>query len=194
MKKILSCLLVVLLLASLTVSAFSSSAEKTSSPENPEEPKIDDVYPVNNPADEETDALIVLTLDKDKANLPEEAREVYEEAAEKLMDLDAVVADTEGLEAAIDGREVGVSAMFDISVVAGHENEVSFPLVIKLKIPSPESFVALLQYNGESFELLETELEDDILTFTVQYLCPFAIISAADGEFSAEMADVSLAK
>lgn len=193
MKKFLSCLLVVLLLASLTVSAFASEAEKTPSAEKPEEPTIEDVYPVGNPEDEETDALIVLTLDKDKANLSESKREVYEEATEKLMDLDAVVAETEGLEAAIDGREVGVSAMFDISVVEGREDEVGFPLVIKLKIPSPESFVALLQYEDGMFVLLETELEDDILTFTVEHLCPFAIISAADGEFTAEMAEVSLA-
>ena len=183
MKKILSCLLAVLLLASLTVTAFATSPEKPEEVEvveavAPAEEVKSELVGVEDSEMMDVSEAIELTLDTDKDALSDEAKAEYEAAEKALEDLDAVIAETEGLDDVVDGREVGVSAMFDISAKEGEE--LNFPLTLKLKIPSPETFVALLQYNGEKFELLETELEDDVLTFTVEYLCPFAIISLAE--------------
>lgn len=183
MKKVLSCLLVVLLLASLSVSAFA-----TASVQNQPAPVLAPAVPAE---DEDTveissavDAngndisdLIKITSDMDAEDLPDEALAVYKVAKAALEDnLEGVIEETEGLADVIDGRKVAVSDLFDISV----EGEVEFPITIKLKIANPDIFVALLHYVDGAFQLVETELEGDILTFTVDSLSPFAIISLAE--------------
>lgn len=182
MKKFLSVLLAVLLLTALSVPAFADSAP---SPENPEEIIIVNEEP-------ELDGILILTLDKDKDELPADKREIYDEAVEMVSDLETVIEETEGLADVIDGREVGVSSTFNIRVKEGYEDRVGFPLKLKLKIPGPEAFVALLLYSEDHFDLIETELEDDIITFTVPHLGPFAIISLAEGVIDVDMTEVEL--
>lgn len=182
MKKILSCLLVVMLLCSLSVAAFAdnfvSSVANAGAPEVAEAAQADG---------SDGKALIVVTPmdEKDKLSEAKQAEmDAAFDALDKAADLAAVNAELK--DAAAD-QSIAVSDLFDISEV--EEGSVSFPLTITLKDKNLDNFVALLHYVDGEFVWVDAEVADGALTFTVDSLSPFAIIVAVDEATSANTGD-----
>lgn len=174
MKKVLSCLLAVLLLASFSVMAFAADpvpsveAEKVA-------PEVSEA--VDAEENDVSDAIIVTDL-ADKEELSDEAQEEMDAAVEALEEVDAVVEGNEELKELVGDKEVAVESVFNISSTG----EVAFPLELKLQLDNPENFAALLQFVDGEAQLVETELEDDVISFTVDSLGTFAILSFVEAE------------
>ena len=185
MKKILSCLLVVVLLCSLSVAAFADNF--TSSISNPGAPTVNKTTQANG---EEEDGLIIITPYAEREKLSQEKREVLEEAYDVIDKAEDLAALNDQLKAAAADKNIAASDLFDVSVVEG--KEVSFPLTIELEDESEnlKGFVALLHYVDGAFEWVDAtvnEKEDgDTLTFTVDSLGAFTIIVEVDESASAE--------
>lgn len=182
MKKILSCLLVVMLLCSLSVAAFAdnfvSSVANAGAPEVAEAAQADG---------SDGKALIAVNPmdEKDKLSEAKQAEmDAAFDALDKAADLAAVNAE---LKAAAADQSIAVSDLFDISV--HEEGTVSFPLTITLKDKNLDNFVALLHYVDGEFVWVDAEVDGDSLTFTVDSLSPFAIIVAVDEATSASTGD-----
>lgn len=182
MKKILSCLLVVMLLCSLSVAAFAdnfvSSVANAGAPEVAEAAQADG---------SDGKALIDITPMDEKDTLPEDLQAQMDAAfdsLDKAADLTAVNAE---LKDAAGDQSIAVSDLFDIRVI--EEGSVSFPLTITLKDKNLDNFVALLHYVDGAWQWVDAEVDGDSLTFTVDSLSPFAIIVAVDEATSAKTGD-----
>ena len=182
MKKILSCLLVVMLLCSLSVAAFAdnfvSSVANAGAPEVAEAAQADGT---------DGKALVGITPMDEEDKLPEELKAAMDaafESLDKASDLGAVNAELK--DAAAD-QSIAVSDLFDIRVL--EEGTVSFPLTITLKDKNLDNFVALLHYVDGAWQWVDAEVDGDSLTFTVDSLSPFAIIVAVDEATSANTGD-----
>ena len=182
MKKILSCLLVVMLLCSLSVAAFAdnfvSSVANAGAPEVAEAAQADG---------SDGKALIAVTPMDEKDKLPEELKADMDAAFDSLDKAADLAAVNDELKAAAADQSIAVSDLFDIRVL--EEGTVSFPLTITLKDKNLDNFVALLHYVDGAWQWVDAEVADGALTFTVDSLSPFAIIVAVDEATSANTGD-----
>ena len=182
MKKILSCLLVVMLLCSLSVAAFAdnfvSSVANAGAPEVAEAAQSDG---------SDGKALIAITPMDEKDKLPEELKADMDAAFDSLDKAADLAAVNDELKAAAADQSIAVSDLFDIRVL--EEGTVSFPLTITLKDKNLDNFVALLHYVDGAWQWVDAEVADGALTFTVDSLSPFAIIVAVDEATSANTGD-----
>ena len=182
MKKIISCLLVVMLLCSLSVAAFAdnfvSSVANAGAPEVAEATQADG---------SDAKALIVVTPYEDKDKLSEEKQAEIDEAFDSLANAEDLAAVNDELKEAAGDQSVAVSDLFDISLTG--EGEVSFPLTIGLKDKNLDNFVALLHYVDGEWQWVDAEVDGEALNFTVDSLSPFAIIVAVDEASSAKTGD-----
>ena len=182
MKKILSCLLVVMLLCSLSVAAFAdnfvSSVANAGAPEVAEAAQADG---------SDGKALIDVTPMDEKDKLPEAQQTEMDAAFDSLDKASDLAAVNEELKAAAADQSIAVSDLFDIRVL--EEGTVSFPLTITLKDKNLDNFVALLHYVDGAWQWVDAEVADGALTFTVDSLSPFAIIVAVDEATSANTGD-----
>jgi len=171
MKKVLSCLLVVLLLAAIPVTAFASNF--VDSTFNAGAPAVDAAADADGkdvaPAIEITPVTEAETLPDDaKADL-EDARKSLEDAA-NLADLNADLKEAAG------DKNLAVSDLFDISA----KEDISFPATITLKNNNLANFAGLLHFVDGEWQWVDTEVDGDSATFTVDSLSPFAILVYVD--------------
>ena len=182
MKKILSCLLVVMLLCSLSVAAFAdnfvSSVANAGAPEVAEAAQSDG---------SDGKALIGITPMDEEDKLPEELKADMDAAFDSLDKAADLAAVNDELKAAAADQSIAVSDLFDVRVL--EEGTVSFPLTITLKDKNLDNFVALLHYVDGAWQWVDAEVDGDSLTFTVDSLSPFAIIVAVDEATSANTGD-----
>ena len=182
MKKIISCLLIVVLLCSLSVAAFAdnfiSSVANAGAHELAAAEQADG---------SDGKALIVITPFEDKDKLSEAKQAEMDKAFESLDKAADLAAVNDELKAAAADQSVAVSDLLDIS--EAEEGTVSFPLKITLKDKNLDNFVALLHFVDGAWEWVDAEVEGDALTFTAESLSPFAIIVAVDEAASAKTGD-----
>lgn len=182
MKKIISCLLVVMLLCSLSVAAFAdnfvSSVANAGAPEVAEATQADG---------SDAKALIVVTPYEDKDKLSEEKQAEIDDAFDSLANAEDLAAVNDELKEAAGDQSVAVSDLFDISLTG--EGEVSFPLTIGLKDKNLDNFVALIHFVDGEWQWVDAEVDGEALNFAVDSLSPFAIIVAVDEASSAKTGD-----
>lgn len=182
MKKIISCLLVVMLLCSLSVAAFAdnfvSSVANAGAPEVAEATQADG---------SDAKALIVVTPYEDKDKLSEEKQAEIDEAFDSLANAEDLAAVNDELKEAAGDQSVAVSDLFDISLTG--EGEVSFPLTITLQDKNLDNFAALLHFVDGEWQWVDAEVDGEALTFAVDSLSPFAVIVAVDEASSAKTGD-----
>lgn len=177
MKKILSCLLAVLLLVSFSISAFAAEVPSVEA-----EKQVPTVSEAKDADGNDVAALIVITDYEDKDTLPEEAQKQLDATHDALEDLAALVEGNEDLKALLDGKEVDCEALFDISIVPEKDDEVKLPIGLKLELVNPDNFAALLHFVDGEATLIETELGEDGLSLSLEELGAYAILSFADAE------------
>ena len=182
MKKIISCLLVVMLLCSLSVAAFAdnfvSSVASAGAPEIAEATQADG---------SDVKSLIAITPYEDKDKLSEEKQAELDEAFDSLANAEDLAAVNDELKEAAGDQSVAVSDLFDISLTG--EGEVSFPLTITLQDKNLDNFAALLHFVDGEWQWVDAEVDGEALTFAVDSLSPFAIIVAVDEASSAKTGD-----
>jgi hypothetical protein len=169
MKKILSCLLAVLLLVSVCAMAFADEEVPSVEPDKGV-PTVTDGTDAD--GNDVTDA-IVITDYADKDTLPEEAQEKLDAAFDALQDLEALAEGNEELKALLDEGDADCEALFDISVTG----DVAFPVKLSLELLNPDNFAALLHFVDGEASVVDAELEDAILTFTLEEIGSYAVLS-----------------
>lgn len=174
MKKVLSCLLAVLLLASFCAMAFADDVV----PSVESKAGVPEVESVVDADENDVAASIVVTPITEAETLSESVQAELDDAVAVLEDLAGVVEANEDLKALVGDKDVAVDSIFNMSATG----EVTFPLTLRLKLENPDNFAALLQFVENEPKLIETELEDDVITFTVESLGNFVILSFADAE------------
>ena len=176
MKKVLSCLLAVLLLVSLSVSAFA--AEEVV-PSVEAEEQVPEVVEATDADGNDVTSAIVITDYEDRETLPEEAQEQLEAAFEALQDLPALIEANDELKELLDGAEVDVESLFDISFT---DDSVVPPVDLKLELDNPDNFAALLHFVDGEATLVEVEQEDEFLTLVLEEAGIYAILSFVEAD------------
>lgn len=153
MKKTLSLLLAVLVLASLSVVAFAAP-----SPEAEGAPKVTKAVDAN--GNDVAEALVVTPV-TDKADLAEEAQEEFDAAVEALAVLTAAMG------------KVDASDVFFVEA----KEDVAFPLTLEIKVATPDDFVALLHFVDGNWVLVPATVADGAVSGEVDSLGAFAVLS-----------------
>ena len=174
MKKILSCLLAILLLASLSVSAFAAEVPSVEA-----EKLVPTVSEAKDADDKDVSGGIVITDYEDKDTLPEDAQKQLDAAYEALEDLAALVEGNDDLKELLDGKDVDCEALFDISIVG---DEIKVPVNLKLELVNPDNFAALLHFVDGEATLVETELDEELLSLVLEEVGAYAVLSFAEAE------------
>ena len=174
MKKVLSCLLAVLLLASFSVMAFAADPV----PSVEAEEVVPAVAEALDADGNDVASAIVITDYADKDTLPEAAQEQLDAAAEALKDLAALIEGNEDLKELVGDKDVDVESLFDISTVG----EISFPVDLKLELENVDNFAALLHFVDGEATLVETEVEDEAVSLALEEVGSYAVLSFAEAE------------
>lgn len=182
MKKIFSILLVVMLLASLTVTAFADNF--VNSAVNAGAPEVKDVVDADG---NDVASGIEITPVTGAEELDEEAQKEMEDAYESLKDVENLADINEDLKEAAGDNSIVVSDLFNISA----KEEVSFPLKLTLKNQNLDNFAALLQYVDGEWNWIDAEVNGDELSFEVDSLGTFAIIVFGEPATSAQTGESS---
>ena len=175
MKKVLSCLLAVLLLVSIGATAFadelvpSAEAEKLA-------PAVAEAVDADG---NDVAALIIITDYEDKDTLDEDAQKQLDDAAEALKDIAALVEGNEELKELLDGKEVDCEALFDISLA---NDEVKLPVDLKLELANPDNFAALLHFVDGEATLVETELADEFASLKLEETGAYAVLAFVEAD------------
>lgn len=171
MKKVLSCLLAVLLLASLSISAFAAEVPSVEA-----EKLVPAVAEAVDADGNDVASGIVIT---DYEALPEDAQKQLDDAAEALKDIAALVEGNDDLKALLEGKDVDCEALFDISVAG---DEIKLPVELKLELVNPDNFAALLHFVDGEATLVETEVEDKFVSLTLEEVGAYAVLSFVEAE------------
>ena len=174
MKKVLSCLLVIMLLAG-TVYAdnFVNSVANAGAPK---------LAGATDADGGDAGAAIVITPYDEKDELPEALKKDMEDAFESLSEAGDLTALNDELKAAAADKNIAVSDLFDIRAVG----EVKFPVTVELENENVDDFTALLHFADGKWEWVDTEVKDGKITFQADSLSPFAMIVAVEETTSAK--------
>ena len=175
MKKILSVLLAVLLLASISVAAYAENF--VNSVENAGTPEIEAVVDSEG---NDVSALVKIVPYSQIDTLVEDDQAAMNAAydslnAGKLADINADLA------AAAGDKSIAVSDFFFLT----SDEDVSFPLKVTLRNSNLADFVSLLQYVDGAWNWIDAEVDGDALTFSIDAFGPFSIIVAGEPAASA---------
>ena len=179
MKKVLSCLLAVLLLASLSVTAFAAADVVPSVEAESVVPTVSEAVDAD---EKDVASAIIITDAEDEekvAELPEEAQKQLEDAAKALEDIAALVEGNDDLKELLDGKEVDAESLFDISIVG---DEIKLPVSLKLELVNPDNFAALLHFVDGEATLVESELADENVSFVLEETGAYAVLSFVEAE------------
>lgn len=178
MKKIAILFLAVLMAA---VSCISVSADPGSFVESPSGNKKPTIVEGDNENTECT-AQLVITHYSERDTLSEEKRLELEDAYAQIVasvDLSTFNSDLAAKASSmkINGADLQVSDLFDISYYGCDDHEGHGSFKIKLESDYLENFVGLLHLHNGNWEFVSAERVDErYLLFTVAELSPFAIV------------------
>lgn len=181
MKKILAVCLALVMVFSLGITAFAAPNGFVSSPSENGAPELDSFVP----SDEDCEAEIIITAYADREELPEELRDLLEEAYAEVVDADDLTTLSEALKKLaakknIKAENLLVSDLFDIHATGCDNHDEHREFVITLNADTLKNFVGLLhKKDNGSWELIDdAKVVNDgtALKFTVDSFSPFAIV------------------
>lgn len=188
MKKIIAFCIALVMMVGMCLPSFAALGGFISSPGGKKGPELVDYDNANS----ECTAILIITSYADRHTLDDATRAKLEEAYSIIVNSTdittlnaalAKLADDQNM----DGKKLAVSDLFDISYYSCdiHDDHGAFTVTIK-----PETltnFVGLLHLNGDEWELIdnakvEEQDGEEVLTFTIEELSPFAIVVNTDEE------------
>jgi hypothetical protein len=188
MRKIIAVCLMVIMLASLTLSVFSAPGGFIQSPSNNPAPEITEAI------NESEDCLgqLIITPYIDRDTLPEEDRIIIESIYKQVVenkDLSAIYEELANVAAKldIDVKDLAVSDLFDIRLINCDIHDYHGRFNIKLKAETLQNFVCLLHYyNGEYHVVKDARVLEDgeHLVFSEKEFSPFLIVTNTGEEDS----------
>ena len=173
MKKVLSCLLAVLLLASFGVMAFAEEVVPSVEPAA----GVPEVSAATDAEGNDVTSAIVITDCADKDTLPEEKQEQLDAAAAAFKDLEALLAENEELKALVGDNKVDMESLFDISVEG---DDIVLPVELSLELVNPDNFAALLHFVDGAASVVEAEVDGDILKMVLEEAGVYAVLAFAE--------------
>ena len=196
MKKIFAILLAVMLMASLTVTAFADNVPSPqqggntpvapgapAAEENVDEEVVDlSLESVIDANDEDITPDVALRLLSEAASLNEEDKAVFDEGYNKLMDAENLADVNEDLKEAAGDEEISLSEVFFLE----GDEETAFPATVTLKYSNVDNFLALLHYVDGEWVWVDVEVEDGNLVFDTDSFGTFAIVSLGAPASSAD--------
>ncbi len=184
MKRVLAICLMIVMVVSISVTAFAAPNGFVNSPSGNKAPTVEETTPNN----EDCTAEVVITPYSDKHELPEELRELVEEAYKDITeaeDLGDLVDELEKIaeEKNIDISKLSVSDLFNIHTedCASH---VGHTFDVKLSADTLENFVGLihLDKNGEWKMIDDAKIVNgEHLLFTLDSEGPYAVVVDTTG-------------
>lgn len=181
MKKLLAICLMVVMVVSMSVTAFAAPGGFISSPSGNPAPTVEAFEPSN----DDCDGHLTVTPYGDRSDLSNDIRITFEGAYDDIVnsdDLTKINADLAKVAAdkGIAGTDLAVSDLFDISVVGCHDHKGHYDFNITLAADTLYNFVGLLHKpQGGDWELVsdaEVVNNGTNLKFSVKTLSPFAIV------------------
>lgn len=192
MKKVLACILSLILVVALSVSVMATGFVK--SPELNKAPTVDK-FETEVKLEDNCNYDLTITPYEERADLSAEAKQEIEKAYEDVKandDLTKMVADLTKVaeEKKIEGKNLAVSQLFDISeeecVAHADHGTVTIHLNADLK-----NFVALLHKTDAGWVVVKSAqvVDAETIKFSVDELSPFAIVVDATQENNASTGD-----
>ncbi|MBO5111531.1 MAG: hypothetical protein J6D21_12560 [Clostridia bacterium] len=180
MKKILTCVFAILMMAALTVTVFADPGSFVSSPSGISAPEL--VEYEN--SDKDCTAKIVICSYANRDSLSADRKAALEAAYNSIVnadDLSGLTSEIEKLakKLQIETGVLAVSDLFDISYADCEAHEEHGTFTITLKPHMLDNFAGLLHYKNSQWVLVEhAEVSEDgvHLTFEEDELSPFAIV------------------
>jgi len=178
MKKIVALFLTVLMLAATCISVSADPGSFVESPSGNRKPGIVE----DDNLDTECTAQLVITHYSERDTLSDEKRLALEDAYAQIVgseDISTFAAELSSKAASmkINGEDLQVSDLFDISYYGCDKHEDHKGFKIKLESDYLENFVGLLHLHNGKWEFINAERVDErYIVFTVEELSPFAIV------------------
>ena len=191
MKKVLACILSLILVVALSVSVMATGFVK--SPQLNNAPTIKDF-------ETEVDHTCIYDLEitpyEERADLTPEAKQEIEQAYEEIKandDLTKLTADLTKVaeDKKIEVENLAVSQLFDISEIECGEHPDHGTITIHLTSDALKNFVALLHKTDAGWVVVSsaTLVDAETLKFSVDELSPFAIVVDATEENNVSTGD-----
>ena len=172
MKKIMVIGLVIVMCLSMGLTAFAANGGYIQSPTKNKAAELIEVTPANEKL------VITITPFAKRNTLTGETAANFTEAHEDIVankDITVLAPEVKAAaeKANVKVENLGISDLFDVSANMKLTSEVT----IKLKAETAKHFVALLHYHNDTWEVVENaSVKDNVLTFAVKELSPFAIV------------------
>ncbi len=181
MKKSLAFCLTIIMVMSISVTAFAVPNGFLVSPSGNPAPGV----VTFDPKDDDCTASLIITPYGDRHDLPDDLREIFEEAYEQIVGADDIADLNDDLKKVaedknIDSENLAVSDLFNLHAIGCdiHDDHYGFDIV--LEADTLNRFVGLVQLNSNGEWELITNAQviknGNHLKFTVDYLSPLAII------------------
>ncbi len=175
MKKIMVFGLVLVMCLSMSLTAFAANGGYIQSPTKNKAPEVVEVTP----STETSEKLVITVTPFAKRNtLTGETAANFTEAHEDIVatkDITVLTPEVKAIaeKANVKVENLGISDLFDISA----NMELTSEVTIKLNAETAKHFVALLHYHNDTWEVVDNAtVKDNVLTFSVKDLSPFAIV------------------
>lgn len=180
MKKFLAFFVAMVMVLSLSITAFAAPGSFVSSPSRNDGPVL--IEGENESSD--CEAELVITPCKDRKKLPAKALEDMETAYEIIAKCKDLTSLNSAFATFVAGKGLGaanlaVSDLFDVSYYNCDIHDFHGQFRIKLSADTLNKFVGLLHYNDGEWEFVSNAkvLEDgETLEFSIKGLSPFAIV------------------
>ncbi len=177
MKKVFTLILSVMMLTSISLSAFAAGSFVSSPSGNPA-PTVDSV---EHDSDDCT-ATVVVTAYSQRDTLESADKTALESAYSSIKGTDDITTLNSSLKAAasqagIKGSELQVSDLFDLEIVNCDTEHASHGFItVTLNAETLDNFFALLHYENGAWTMVNATAEGDKLTFKIDSASPYAIV------------------
>ncbi len=193
MKKVLAIVLALVMVTSLSITTFAKGGFIVS-PSNNDGPTLEDFKNES----EDCTGVIVVTPYHDRDNLDPTAKDLIEDAYDRIKGTDDLTNLTDELEDVakknnVDPDNLGVSNLFDVSYEGCTDHNSHGPFTITISDDTAENFIALMQWNGTSWTIIKNVvITGNKLTFTSDQFGPYAIVTATGSPSTGDNVDLVL--
>lgn len=178
MKKLLAILMALVMVFSLSLTAFAAPGAFIESPSNNKAPEV--IESENESEDCDGEVIVIPFDERDK--LPDDDKDKLEDAYDDIKENPDVTDIVPGLEdvakdKGIDPDDLGVSDLFYIDYTGCDDHDEHGDFDITLKHEDADNFVALIVYKDGKWEIVkDAKIVGDHLVFTGDAPYPYAIV------------------